>query len=310
MSPRRLRPSALLAALLLAALAVPACRMNRFIADQMTSSLKDQLQAFERETNVKHAREAGPALLKMLDGFLVSSPENPELLLAGTRMNVLFGFALIEEEDPARAKDLYAKARGYGERVLTRRKGFLEATRSGGAPLESALAGLRKEDVPELFWTTFAWGASVNLQRNSPDAIADLPTVQTMMQRVLALDETYYQAGPHLFFGVTYGARTKAMGGDPDKSREHFEAVLRLTGRRFLLGQVLYARFHAVQVQDRDLFVRLLEEVRDAPADLDPEQSLANAVARERAGRLLKKVDDLFLPPMPEEGEEGAGETP
>lgn len=296
------------ALLLLAGLALfPACKMNRFIADKMTTSLQDQALAFERETNVKQAREAGPGMLKMLDGFLISSPDNPDLLLAGARMNTTFAFALIEEEDPARARDLYARARGYGERLLARRKGLPDLLRKGGPELDAALAGLGKKDLGPLFWTAFAWGSAVNLQRNSAEAVADLPTVQAVMQRVLALDETYHHAGPHLFFGVTYGSRTKAMGGDPDRSREHFEACLRLTGRKFLLAQVLYARCYAVGVQDRGLFTKLLEEVRDAPADLDPEQALANAIAKERAGRLLKKIDDLFLPDLPDEG---AAEVP
>ncbi len=296
--------TSLAASLCLLVAALPACKMNRFIANQMTASLQDQTIAFERETNVRHAREAGPGMLKMLDGFLVSSPDNPDLLLAGMRMNTVFGFALIEEEDPQRARDLYARARAYGERLLSRRKGFLEALRKGGPELDAALQGLRREDVPLLFWYAFAWGSWVNVQRTSPDAVADLPTVQALMGRLRELDETYYQAGPHLFLGVTYGSRTKTMGGDPDKAREHFEANLRLTSRRFLLSHVYYARFHAVQTQDRNLFLKLLEEVRDAAADLDPDQALANAIARDRAARLLKKVDDLFLPELPEEGTE------
>ncbi|MBI3267942.1 MAG: hypothetical protein HYZ53_02895 [Planctomycetes bacterium] len=300
----RTRPrlaAALLLPLLPVVAAASGCKMNRFIANQMTSSLQDQTLAFEREPNVRHAREAGPALLKMLDGFLVSSPENPELLVAAARMNTTFAFALIEEEDEAWARDLYKKGRGYGEKLLQRWPGMKERLGKGGPELEAALRQLGAEELPVLFWTAYSWGSAINLLRNSPESIADLPSVQALMHRVMELDPTYYHGGPHLFLGVTYGARSKALGGDLVKSKEHFEKALALTQGKFLLTYVLYARFYCVQAQDRALFLKLLNGVVKAPADLDPEQALANAIAKRRAAKLLTQVDDLILPDVPEE---------
>ncbi|MBI5366038.1 MAG: hypothetical protein HZA54_03295 [Planctomycetes bacterium] len=288
------------------------CSMKRFIADQMAGGLDDQMLAFDRETSVRHAREAGPALLKMLDGFLVSSPDNPALLVSGARLNTTFAFALLEEEDAAWARELYIKARGYGLRALAQRRPALAAALApgagsrtggggGGPELAAALAETDRADLAPLFWTAYAWGSRINLQRNSPDSVAELPAVQQVMQRVIELDPAYFNAAPHLFFGVTLGARSAALGGDLAGSRTHFEAALAGSGRRYLLTQVLYARFYAVSAQDRTLFVKLLTEVKNAPAELAPEQALANAIARRRAEKLLAQVDDLILPELPAE---------
>ena len=58
--------------------------------------------------------------------------------------------------------------------------------------------------------------------------------------------------------------------------------------------QLLYARYYAVQTQNKELFDSLLHQILDAPADALPEQRLANEVAKTKAGDLLKKEGELF----------------
>ena len=72
------------------------------------------------------------------------------------------------------------------------------------------------------------------------------------------------------------------------------EKSIGLTQNKFLMAKVLYAKTYAVQLQDRTLFKKLLKEVIGAPADILPEQQLANAVAKQKAKKLLESADDLF----------------
>jgi len=116
-----------------------------------------------------------------------------------------------------------------------------------------------------------------------------------MMETVLALDETFYYGGPHLFLGTILASRSPILGGDPQKANEHFIASLQISHEKFLLTKYFYARTYAVQVQDRDLFKRLLQEILSAPDDLLPEQRLANEIAKVKARRLLNQAEDLFL---------------
>ncbi len=114
------------------------------------------------------------------------------------------------------------------------------------------------------------------------------------MSKVMEMDETYYYAGPHFFFGAFYGSRSKLMGGDPEKSRRHFEKSLELTENRFLLTHLLYAKTYAVQTQNRELFERLLNTVLETPLDVLPNEGLINKVAKIKAQKLLDEADDLF----------------
>jgi hypothetical protein len=56
----------------------------------------------------------------------------------------------------------------------------------------------------------------------------------------------------------------------------------------------MYAKFYAVQIQDKALFVKTLSEIIATPVDSFPERNLANEVAKRKAKDLLEKADTLF----------------
>jgi hypothetical protein len=155
------------------------------------------------------------------------------------------------------------------------------------------------EDAAGLFWTGYSWGLAINLSRDDPTMVADLPFPRVMVERAIALDEGYYNAAPHVFMGVVHSSLGESIGGNPEKGRAHFERALELTGRKAHIVHVNYAEAYAVQKQDHALFVKLLEEVMNAPETEDPGLALANAVAKRRAKQLLAQADDLILPPLP-----------
>jgi hypothetical protein len=55
-----------------------------------------------------------------------------------------------------------------------------------------------------------------------------------------------------------------------------------------------YAALYAVSVQDRALYVSLLNEIMSA-GDQGSDYRMTNKVARRRAARGLKRVDELFF---------------
>ena len=132
------------------------------------------------------------------------------------------------------------------------------------------------------------------LNLHDPAALADISRQEWLMRRVLEMDETFYHAGPHSFFGTFYGSRSRMFGGDPEKAKFHFEKSLELTENKYLLTHYLYAKTYAVQMQDRELFERLLKTVLETPLDVLPERRLANRVAKNKAQKLLDVADDLF----------------
>ncbi len=286
-------PSALLANGLAT---LPGCARERVIAWSLRPELDRLQHAFEREIHVRHARAAGPDLLRLVDRLAEAASDSRDLLLAGTRLHSLYAFALLDEEDPAEARREYAKARTYGHALLAQPGLLAGAAPRTAAEMRLRLRGTKRGDVPALTWAAAAWGLDADARRDDPGALADQPLVEAVLARAIELDERYYQALPHLLLGRGLGSRSARLGGDPARARVHFEAALRLSGRRYLLAHVVFAKTYAVQAQDRKLFVALLQEVLRAPRGLDPSQALANAVARERAARLLARVDELILP--------------
>ncbi len=229
----------------------------------------------------------------LIDGLIEAYPQNAELLVAGAQAYSSYA-ALFTEEDEEKAKGLYSKAKHYGLRVLSKRERFKELLPKHVDQFRTCLAEFGKKDVPALFWTASSWGSWISLSTDSVEAMAEIPKVVSLMQRVMELDEGFYYGGPHLFMAVYHMSRPKAYGGDPERAHRHFEKAFELSQERFLMGHVLYAKYYARQTLDRELFVLTLEKVLDTPADSVPELTLLNTLAKQQAKRLLEQIDDYF----------------
>ena len=62
----------------------------------------------------------------------------------------------------------------------------------------------------------------------------------------------------------------------------------------FLMTQVYYAQYYAKQRLDRDLFIKTLNQVLATPVDIEPDLTLVNTLAQEKAKTLLTQVDEFF----------------
>ncbi len=287
------------------------CSMTRMAANQTTAIIIKAAPAFDRENDVELAEQAILSNLKMLEGLLEVIPDNPDLLLITSSSFSSYAFGFVEqkieiadhnyqyeekEKLVERAVDFYGRGKNYGLRLLSKsQKNFPELLEADLKDLSLALQQFRKKDVPALFWTAYAWGSLILLQQDSPARIAELPVVNMMMQRVLALDEKYFFGGPHLFYGGYFGIRPKTLGGDPEKAREHILQAIEITKGKYLMAKFLFAKFYAAPAQDKDIFRSTLEEILAAPDDLFPEQRLANNLAKQNAARWLKRIDEIFF---------------
>jgi len=148
-----------------------------------------------------------------------------------------------------------------------------------------------KKDVPALFWLGYNWGSYVLQHLDDPRTLVNLSKVEMIMHRVLELDETYNFAGVHLFYGSFYAARPPILGGNPEKGREHFERNLELTNNSFYMTIYFLARYYAVQVQNREMFDSLLNDIVELDLDKYPDIRLMNALAKQKARKLLENQD-------------------
>lgn len=295
--------------------ACAACKggLKRMAVDQTASVLKSALPAFEREWDYELAESAFPASIKTVEGFLVSAPDNQDLLLMLARSYTAYASVVVEDrleraraatedfESPQiqlqrlRAREMYLRGHRYGLQLLElRHPGFREAFKLGREKLSAALADCDEDDVAPLFWMAMPLASAINVARDDVTLIGQLSKVRSTMERLVELDETYYHAGPHLVLGALLGGVGRAVGGRPEIAKKHFERALSLTKRKFLLVQETYARTVAVTLQDQKLFKSLLTEVLKTDLASYPEQMLANVAAKRRARRTLARADELF----------------
>jgi hypothetical protein len=298
------------------ALTLGACSLRTMAVNQTVGILKDSLPAFEQEWDYELVEKSLPANIKTVEGFLISAPNNVDLLLMLSRAYSAYAMVLLEDrmerekaladasdDDEApeadrqrlRAREMYSRAHRYALRALDQRKeGFTKAFKKGRDALKKALASCDKDDIPALFWAGMPLASAVNIGRDDVALIAKLPQLKALMLRVVELDEGYYYGGAHLVLGGLYGGVGKMLGGDATKAKKHFARALALTKRRFLLVQTMYARTLAVQLQDKKLFRSLLQEVLTAKLSILPEQRLANVAAKRKAARTLAQEGELF----------------
>ncbi len=247
--------------------------------------------AFYEEPDPILARDAFPAQLKMLEGILQNDPANARLKLMLAEGFGGYAFLFLEENEPERAKGAYLRGRDYALSTLRAPlNGLASLTlEDAGKAIEQAGAS----DLAGLFWAGYGWGGWINLSKDTPEAVADLPKVVAIMERVNKLFPGYYFGGAELFLGSYDAARPRMLGGDPAKAKVRFEQAVDSTGGRFLTAKLLYAQYYAVATQDEELFKKLLGEVVESKDEL-PKARLANAVAKQKAKRLLEKTHDLF----------------
>jgi tetratricopeptide (TPR) repeat protein len=255
---------------------------------------EDVARAAAKQSDPALVRAGTPAYLMLLDGLIEASPDNGKLLVSGCQAYSTYASLFTAEAEQTRTGALYARAREYGFRALSTRAD-LRVALSGTLPEFSVmLQRFGKGDVPALFCTASSWARWTAANLDNLEALAELPLLEATMERILELDESYSYGSPHLLLGTYLAAKPAVLGGDMAKAKEHFDRALALADGKFLPAKVLYAKYYVRRIQDRELFVRTLEEVLSAPSDTVPELTLSNAVAKEQAKELLEKTDEYF----------------
>ena len=256
---------------------------------------EDVLRAAAKQPDPAIVRDGSPAYIMLVDGLIEAYPNNGELLTAGCQAYTVYASSFVEDSDPVKASFLYGKAKDYGFRALSIKRDFQKAA---SGPPDDFLIFLREynqESVPALFWTTSAWAKWISLHLDSLEALADMPMLEAAMQRVIELDEGFYYGSPHLHMAVYLAAKPSIAGGNLDKAKEHFDEAFAQGADKLLSAKVLFARYYALRLKDRALFVKTLQEVIEAPVDEVPELTLSNTLAKEKARELLERADEYFM---------------
>jgi predicted anti-sigma-YlaC factor YlaD len=289
--------------LFLIALLLLACSPKRIALNSVADALSSpEGGSFARDDDPELVRDAVPFALKTMESLSDSLDDHVGLRLGMARGFTQYAYAFVQQpaemgaphdkllEEMARARKLYMRARQYGLDGLRLKRGVSEDDLRKG----SALARLEKDDVPLLYWTMASWGAAIAANKRDLALVGDVPLVAALLDRALALDESYDQGALHEF-AITFDP-ARPEGTTPAKQKAHFERARELAAGTKISALVTYATAVAGPAQDKKTYQALLKEA----ASFDVEQPkarnnrLANVLAQRRAKYLLEHEDDVF----------------
>tara|TARA_R110002072_G_scaffold64_4_gene326 strand:+ start:12619 stop:13446 length:828 start_codon:yes stop_codon:yes gene_type:complete len=261
------------------------------LISNVTSGLADDLSStILNSQDVQTVKEGIPAYLIMIDSFLRGSPEDPNLLLAASRLNG--AFSVFTEGE--RSKLLTTKSLNYAFKAGCISNAKLCGLRDQKfAEFKTRVDDISLADIDVAYGIAVGWTSWIQANSDDWNAIAQLSKVKYLMGRIIDLNESYDNGGPHLYMGGLETVLPASMGGKPEVGRAHFERSIALSEGKFLMTKVIYAQNYARLVFDKELHDRLLNEVLAADP-IAPDMTLTNMVAREQAKALLADSDDYF----------------
>ena len=286
-------PALALARLILVFLCVPLVGGCGAIIARATDNAADRLsQAILNQDDPETVRDAAPAYLVLMDSVVQGSPNSPRALSSASTLYAAYGITFVD--DPERAKRLTRRARQYGERAVCAHRGaYCDWSDYDYDQFIAALEDTVPRDAEVLYAYAVSWLAYLRAHADDWNALAELPRVEAVLNRLEGLDSDYEPGNIQLYLGVLNTLRPPGLGGRPEVGRAHFERAIELTGGKDLSVKLEYARGYARLMYDRELHDRLLNEVVAADPDVSG-LTLLNVLAQREALELLASADEYF----------------
>ena len=287
----RFAPSPWLAALLLILLTGCASLVQK-VGDRFADNFGAAILDSDDPATV---RDGLPSYLLLLDSLIAGQTPgekgNAPILLAAAKLNGAYA-GNFTGDDHEHALRLARKALDYARRGVCLQDPDLCVALDQDQDHFAAVVASRRDAEP-LYALATAWVGY--LQANSEDmvAIADLPKMQTLLERVVALDPEHDHGQAYVYLGVLNSLRPESVGGKPEQGRKYFEKAIEISGGRNLYAKTLMAQYYARLMFDQPLHDRLLEEVLAADPKA-PGFTLTNTLAQELARKLQESGKDYF----------------
>jgi predicted anti-sigma-YlaC factor YlaD len=296
--------SALLACVVL--LAGPGCSVKRFALTRVANSFAETGDTFEADDDPELVGAALPFSLKLMESLAAQVPDHQGVRLACARGFTSYGYAFVQQPAElldgdlsardaayARARGLYARGLAYGLAALDRSYPSF-STRLREEPT-AAVAAVRREHVPLLYWTAASLGLAVSLSVEDAAMLGRLREVDALLARALDLDEAWGRGALHEFAITLEGSRPPDGRRDPAAARAHYARALALSGGRRASLFVTYAEGIAVREQNAMEFRGALDRALAVDPAASRQDRLTNLLARRRARWLLSRQADLIL---------------
>lgn len=258
---------------------------TRGMADNLNTAIMNQ-------NDLETVRQGAPAYLIMIDSFIEGAPNDIDLLVAGSGLYGAYSGAFVN--DPERARRLSDKSLQYAHHALCiKRPNLCGINKLPFKEFEPTVQNIQQSDLIVIYPWSVALAGWIQARTDDWNAIADIPRVKAIMQRVIEIDPAYDEGGAQLYLGVLNALMPPAMGGKPEVAREHFEQAIQLSEGKDLMAKTLYAQYYARMTFNQELHDQLLREVIESSAEV-PGMTLINTLAQEKASKLLAESPDFF----------------
>lgn len=251
--------------------------------------------SFFEECDLELARQSLPSNLKLLEGILKEDPGNRVILKALCMGFTGYGMLFCDEEkERSRISSIYVRARNYGLKALFGSGVFSDKDDIILSEIKRKSSYLSEDELDTIFWTSLAWNCWVNLNLDNPRALVQIPVAELLLKKVLDIDPAHFHSTPRIIAGTMFAAKPPLLGGDPDRAKSYFEEALSQSHRNFFLAHYYYARYYAVRIQDKALFLTLIDEVTQKDPSGIKDACILNAMIQKRILRLRQITDELF----------------
>lgn len=264
-----------------------------YLMSSVTQDFADNLSQAILDNNDPETVEAGgAAYLIMIDSLIQGNPQDVALLRTGA--SLYSAYTGIFVKDDGRIRRLTEKALDYAFRAAClQRQDACSFKSIDFETFTKTINRIKQEDVPVFYTLGASWAGWIQAHKNDFNAVAQLSKIESIMTRIVELEESHQQGGAHLYLGMLATWLPPALGGRPETGRFHFERAIQLSNGQNLMAKVLYAKHYARLMFDQKLHDRLLGEVLEA----DPKGkglTLINILAQKQAMQLMEDGRDFF----------------
>ena len=231
------------------------------------------------------ARDGIPACILMIESSLSASPDDPQLLRGAAGLYGFYGTHLVKDEESARR--LTQRALEYALRAAAVDiSGLEDARRMDFDTFGTVVNRAGASDVPALFSLGSVWMQWIRARKDDLDAIADLPRVEAILERVVQLDATYRDGTPHLYLALL----AALLPAEKDVVEAHFRRAIVAADGTSLMPSVLHALWLR-DMGDARRCKELLQGIVESGLPDAPAYTLMNQLALEKSQQALADLD-------------------
>ena len=236
-----------------------------------------------------------------------NSHSNISLLKDGVEQLTTYAFGfLIEESDRAiidnysKAKELesqahnyFSQAVAYGDTAISiLYENYIEWVNDNN---DGIIIKPSDEDLKLFYWTAAAYGGAISSSGGSPSWIIKLPRVGKLLNSIVAIDSSWNN-GAALVALISFTMNNPLLKpNQADKiSKKLFDAAVQASNGLDMGPYLTYAESVSKVRQNKDEFIRLLNEALRIKNSSPNNYQLTNTISKNRAEWLLDNIDEFF----------------